>query len=82
VTVAQRGGGGGGFGGGGCGGGGFGGGGEDKSGITATLILEFPKTTLITLDDQDVELSTVIGTYAVKKRFKLKDMMYNGELAL
>jgi len=81
VTVAQRGGGGGGFGGGGFGGGGFGGGGEDKSGITATLILEFPKTTLITLDDQAVELSTVIGTYAVKKTFKLKDMMFMEALA-
>jgi len=80
VPVAQRGGGGGGFGG---GGGGFGGGGfsEDKSGITATLFLEFPKGDSITLGDGEVEVSTVIGTYQVKKTFKLKEMVYKGALA-
>ena len=79
VPVAQR-GGGGGFGGGGVGG--FGGGlAEDKSGITATLILEFPRTTAITREDRDVELSTVIGTYNIKKDFKLKDMVFMGTLA-
>jgi hypothetical protein len=83
VPVAQRGGGGGGFGGGGFGGGGFGGGGfgEDKSGITATLFLEFPKGDPITLADGEVELSTVIGTYQVKKTFKLKEMVFKGMLA-
>jgi len=79
VPVAQRGGGGGGFGG---GGGGFGGGfGEDKSGITATLLVEFPKADPITSADGEVELSTVIGNYAVKHTFKLKDMMFKGALA-
>lgn len=83
VPAAQRGGGGGGFGGGGFGRGGVGGGGfgEDKSGITATLIVEFPRTNAITVADQEVELSTVIGNYAVKHTFKLKDMMYKGALA-
>lgn len=78
VPVAQRGGGGGGFGGGGFGGG-FGQ--EDKSGITATLILEFPRTAAITENDGEVELWTVIGGYAVKKTFKLKDMVFKGALA-
>jgi hypothetical protein len=83
VPVAQRGGGGGGFGGGGFGGGGFGGGGfgEDKSGITATLIVEFPRTNPITVADQEVEFWTILSNYAVKHTFKLKDMMYKGALA-
>jgi len=79
VPVAQRGGGGGGFGGGGLGGG-FGGQ-QDNSGITATLILEFPRTAAITATDGEVELWTVIGGYAVKKTFKLKDMVFQGALA-
>jgi hypothetical protein len=53
----------------------------DKSGITATLVIEFPKTTAITIDDSRVELSTVIGAYNVQKEFKLKDMLFMGELA-
>jgi hypothetical protein len=76
VPVAQRGGGGGGF-----GGGGFAGGFEDKSGITATLILEFPKGDPVTPTDGEVEVSTVIGGYQIKKAFKLKDMVYKGALA-
>jgi hypothetical protein len=80
VPVAQRGGGGGGFGGrgGGFGGGGFG---EDKSGITATLFLEFPKADPVTSADGEVEISTVIGGYQIKKTFKLKEMVYKGALA-
>ena len=77
IAVAQR-GGGGGFGGGGFGGGGFG---EDKSGITATLFMEFPKTDTLTPSDGDVEVSTVIGGYQIKKTFKLKEMVYKGTLA-
>jgi hypothetical protein len=78
VFVAQRGGGrAGGFG--GFGGGGFGE--PDNSGISAMLVVEFPKTALITIDDGRVELSTVIGAYNVQKEFKLKDMLVMGELA-
>jgi hypothetical protein len=79
VPVSQRGGGGGGFGGGGFGAG-FGGQ-EDRSGITATLILEFPRTAALTASDGEVELWTVIGGYAVKRTFKLKDMVFKGALA-
>ena len=83
VAVAQRGGGGRGGGGGGFGGGGFGGGApEDKSGITATLLLGFPKDSAITIEDQEIEFATVIGAFNVKKTFKLKDMMFMGQLAL
>jgi hypothetical protein len=80
VPVAQRGGGRGG-GGGGAIGGGFAAP-EDKSGITATLILGFPKDHPIVADDQEFEFSTVLGAYNLKKTFKLKDMMFMGALAL
>jgi hypothetical protein len=81
VPIAQR-GGGGGFGGGGPGGGGFGGGGFGAdNGNTATLMLEFPKEDAITEKDGEVEVTTVIGNYGVKKTFKLKDMVAKGTLA-
>ena len=87
IPVAQ--GGGGGFGGGGGneggGGGGFGGGGggfgNDKSGITAVLLVEFPKGDPVTASDGDVEVSVIIGGYKIKKDFKLKEMMFKGALA-
>jgi hypothetical protein len=81
VPVLQRGGGGAAGRGGGAGRG-FGGAPPDNSGITATLILGFPKDNPITAQDQEFELTTVIGTYNVKRTFKLKDMMFKGELAL
>jgi hypothetical protein len=70
--------------GGGFGGGGFGGGGfaQDKSGITATIFLSFPKDQAINPKDGDFEFSAVIGTYEVTRKFKLKDMVFNGALEL
>jgi len=67
-------------------GGGFGGGSfdafpKDKSGITATLFLGFPKDDPIAVDEGEVELSTTIAFYNVSKKFKLKDMTVNGMLA-
>lgn len=78
VPVAQR---GGGFGGGGFGGGGGGGVGNDPSGITATMVLEFPKDDAATATDGEVEISTIIGAYKVRKTFKLKDMVFQGALS-
>ena len=66
IPVAQR-------------GGGFGF--NDPSGITATLVLEFPKVEPLTKDDGEVEISTIIGDYKVRKAFKLKDMLFKGELS-
>jgi hypothetical protein len=77
-AAGGRGGSGGGFG----GNSGFGGFAEDKSGITATLFLGFAKSDAITVQDDEIELSTTIATYAVKKTFKLKDMVFKGMLAL
>lgn len=76
--VAQR-GGGGGFGGGGRGSGG----GTDNSGITATLVLGFPKAAdPITAQDNEFDVAATIGNYNVKRTFKLKDMTFKGQLAL
>ena len=72
VRVAQRGG----------GGGGRGFGAADNSGITVTLVLGFPKSSPIVTQDQEFEFSTVLGTYNVKRTFKLKDMLFMGALAL
>ena len=77
VPVAQ--GGGGGFGGGGFGGGGFGGGKDD--GTTATMVLEFPKVEGVTANDGEIEISTIVGGYKIRKIFKLKEMMFKGALA-
>ena len=80
IPVAQ---GGGGFGGGGGGGfrGGGGGGFNDPSGITATLILEFPKEETLTKDDGEIEITAIIGDYKLKKAFKVKDMVFKGALS-
>lgn len=61
-------------------GGGFGGFGGGSS--TAIVVLAFPRDDAITLDDKEVELVSRIGNYNVKKKFKLKDMVVNGQLAL
>ena len=75
ALVAQR---GGGLGGGLGGGRGFG---NDNSGITATLILEFPKDEAVTPADGEVELTTIIGGYRIRKTFKLRDMLFKGALS-
>jgi len=59
-------------------GGGFG---QDNSGISATIFIGFPRHDAITVDDGDVELKTVIGTYNVRRKFKPKEMTVHGALA-
>jgi hypothetical protein len=51
-------------------------------GSTATLIFGFPKSDPITAADKEVEFSTTIGAYHLKRKFRLKDMLLNGEPAL
>jgi hypothetical protein len=58
------------------------GGGEDRSGITVTLVLGFPRTDAITPADNEFEVVTVLGNYNLKRTFKLKDMVFKGQLAL
>jgi hypothetical protein len=47
-----------------------------------SLLFTFPRTSPISLDDKEVEFVTRIGAMEVRRRFKLKDMVYQGKLAL
>ena len=46
------------------------------------VLIGFPRTAPIVLEDQEVELSSQIGTASVKSKFKLKDMVFKGKLEL
>ena len=46
------------------------------------LHLMFPRTEAITLEDKNVEFKLALGPMDVKKKFKLKDMVFNGNLEL
>jgi len=47
-----------------------------------SFLFLFPKSDAITLEDKDVEFATRIGPLEVKRKFKLKDMVYQGQLSL
>jgi hypothetical protein len=51
-------------------------------GSTVDVLLGFPRSTPITLEDQEVELASQIGRAAVRYKFKLKDMVLRGKLEL
>lgn len=51
-------------------------------GKTAEVVFTFPKTTPFRSDDKDVEFSTQFGNAAVRYKFHLKDMLYQGKLEL
>jgi hypothetical protein len=46
------------------------------------VIYSFPKTPAITPEDKDVEVVLQLGQIEAKKKFNLKDMVYNGKLEL
>lgn len=46
------------------------------------MLFVFPRSAPFTLDDKEVEFSTKVGDLALKYRFRLKDMVYNGKLEL
>ena len=48
----------------------------------ASLVFTFPRTSPISLDDKEVEFVTKIGAMELKRKFKLKEMIYQGKLAL
>jgi hypothetical protein len=52
--------------------------------ITANnvVIFLFPKNDAISDDDKDVEFRTALGPIQIKEKFALKDMHFNGKLAL
>ncbi len=77
---ARGGGGGGGFGGGAPGGGGgFGGFGFAQN---FDVFFAFPKSLDLKVEDMEMEFETNIGGLAVKHKFKLKDMVYEGKLEI
>lgn len=47
-----------------------------------TVSFLFPKTTMFAADDKDLEFSSKFDKTAVKHKFKLKDMVFNGKLEM
>jgi hypothetical protein len=45
-------------------------------------VFAFPKVNPITEDDKEVEFQSKVGAIVIRQRFRLKDMMFNGKLAL
>jgi hypothetical protein len=52
------------------------------NGTTVDVLIGFPKTTPLALEDQEAELSSQIGPAQVSYKFKLKDMVLHGKLEL
>ena len=46
------------------------------------VVFLFPRTEAITADDKEVSFETVAGPMSFKSKFNLKDMVYDGKLAL
>ncbi len=61
---------------------GFGGGKGFGGGAPFNLLVVFPKTAGLTADDKEFELVTKVGKMNVRKKFKLKDMTYNGKIEM
>ena len=55
---------------------------EIVEGSAQTLVFRFARTDEITMDDKDVEFATKLGRIDIKRKFKLKDMAWQGKLAL
>ena len=55
---------------------------EAVEGGTTLFVFQFSKGLALTMLDRDVEFVTKVGTLNIKKKFKMKDMVYKGELAL
>jgi hypothetical protein len=57
-------------------------GGPQKSGNGFALVFAFPRMDEITLQDNEVEFVTKLGSLEIKSKFKLKEMVANGHLLL
>jgi hypothetical protein len=49
---------------------------------SADVVILFPRTEPITLDDKEVEVEVKFGPVQAKRKFTLKEMVYNGKLEL
>jgi hypothetical protein len=48
----------------------------------ANVSFLFPKTTTFTVEDKEVEFSSKFDKIVIKKKFKLKDMVFNGKVEM
>ena len=55
---------------------------DAKLDASGTIHLFFPRSQAITVDDKDVTFEVRFGSLSVLKKFRLKDMLYKGELEL
>ncbi|MEO8097899.1 MAG: hypothetical protein ABI811_09375 [Acidobacteriota bacterium] len=62
--------------------GGPGGGRGGPGGATFEIFMVFPKTANFSVDDKEIEFATKVGAMSIRKKFKLKDMLYNGKLEM
>ena len=53
-----------------------------REGDSVVAIWRFPHSAAITLDDKDVEFIANLGPLQFKRKFKLEDMAFHGELVL
>lgn len=49
---------------------------------TLGFSFSFPRTQAIELEDKEVEFATKLGELSIKRKFKLKDMLFEGKLAI
>jgi len=49
---------------------------------SADIIYMFSKTSAISVEDKDIEVVLRLGQIELKRKFSLKDMIYNGKLEL
>ena len=49
---------------------------------SGTVSFLFPKTTVFTADDKEMEFSSKFDKTVVKHKFKLKDMVFNGKVEM
>jgi len=54
----------------------------NQRGRNMDILLRFAKTDPIKVEDNEVEVDAKLGMFEVKKKFKLKDMVFNGKLEL
>ena len=54
----------------------------EPAGVSLDIVFVFPKSAALSLDDGDVEFSMKAAKSHLKKKFHLRDMMYQGKLAL
>jgi hypothetical protein len=55
---------------------------QAAEGGATVFVFQFSKGLALTMLDREVEFVSKVGTLNIKKKFKMKDMVYKGELAL